>query len=953
VLSLAVALLAPLPVTQSASSAVAYVAGIARLFTPQGASPTKTSQPGDDFRRGHVPRLKLMPRESREITLDEVVVAVTTVDPQTVGAEISGERSVRLTGLVPGETILIVSGKSARNTYAVEVSRPLRAARPAPETARQVEKLEPFSGSYALSFSPASQGGPLLLRNNFEFNQKLGHGRVLRAGADVFNFFGGGGRGLTYPLGFGANRLVLGLDSPAGKLDVLDSELDVSRLSLSGYTMRGPHMVSSRTSALRGAELFAGAARPSPNIFDGGEGRLAGIVAPVFEGRAWRLRAGAILVDPAREESGSGAGIVWQTDALYMPDEKTRVEFEAAYACGGLSWRALLDAQRGGFRLRGESFRLDRRSPFIRLGAQPAGRQTYAFDLQWRPGNSAGLSVGFSRTTAFPSEGLWRTPLNRSSLYFNAHLKTSRSSRVSFNFTQQNLEAAVATNRLVTWQLQTRSALLRHSLRLDRRWSNDIEARFTFSREAEAGTRMSRGLNIREQLRYSRGNNSVTAYFNYQNNTPSLAGLVARNPALLPEAARAAFEADPAGFLLTNRELLPQLLPGVELPLTRSTEVGLRLQTALSRINVVGDLRYSAGEVFASERRDLLTNFGAALRLDAANSVQVSGALSFAFKAADGGRSALTVTFVHRFGAQGRGGLQLSELLGLNRGRIQGRVFTDLNGDGRDDPGEPGVAAMTVLLDYDRSVRTDAGGRFSFDSVPPGEHGITLASDDLGVRLRASTATEQRVYLAARQTARVAFGLNDFGSVSGRVFNDLFLTGESAASDAPGVGGVRILLRPAGAGLPALVRTADAAGFYEFRNLPPGHYTLDVDLLTFPADFRLSARTPWAVTVEPLRGSYLDLPLAAQRAVSGVVFLDRDGDGRFDPQQDEPLSGVKVTTAGTEVLTDQHGSYVVRNLPVGRSELHALWAAGRKTGAITVELSAAPVLLRQQNIAVR
>lgn len=171
--------------------------------------------------------------------------------------------------------------------------------------------------------------------------------------------------------------------------------------------------------------------------------------------------------------------------------------------------------------------------------------------------------------------------------------------------------------------------------------------------------------------------------------------------------------------------------------LTRSTEVGLRFQAVLARrFDAFLDARYGTGEVFASERRGLLADFGVGLRLDAASSLQVSGARAFALGGVRVSPSALTASFAHRFGARGRGGLQLSELLGLNRGRVEGRVFTDANGDGRDDAGEPGVAGMKVLLDYDREVTTDAGGRFSFGSVRGGEHVVTLASDELGVRLQ-------------------------------------------------------------------------------------------------------------------------------------------------------------------------------------------------------------------------
>lgn len=958
VLALVGSLVCPLPVPQAASGAFVYLERAARNTPAWLLLPHDETAPGGAARRGLAPRLKIALRTSRRIVHDEPIVSATVIDPQKARADVEGAGAVLLTGLAVGETILIISGKNSRATYAVDVTRPPAAPRRAPSAAEDDGRRGTFGGSYGVFYSPAAQGGPPLLRHSFEFSQELRPGQVLRASADVFNFIGGYGPTLSHRLrpGFGANRLTLSVESERGRLDVLDSELDISRLSFDGYTMRGIHLISPRQSALRGAELFAGSARPSAAIFDEGEGRLAGFVAPVFGGPTFRLRAGAFLVAPrVIGVEPAATGFIWHADARYSPDEMTRAEAEAAYARGGLSWRALIEVRRGALNVRGEALRLDPRSPLVSLGAQPSGRQTYSLDLRWRPGGAVGASGGFNHTTSSPSAGLRRTPLDRSSYYAAAQLRLARASRLSFRFTEQRIEARLRGSAPAAWRLQTRGVVLRHALRLGQHWSNEAEGRFNFSREAGAGTELSRGLNVREELRFNWSRNSVTWFVNHQRHAPSLAGLLARDPSLLPEAARAAFEADPSGFLFSNRDLLPALLPGVELPATRSTELGVRVQAALARLSVVGDLRYSAGEVFAAERKELLANFAAGFRLDAANSVQLSGARSFPLAGAGGAQTTLTVSFLHRFGAKGRGGYQLSELLGLNRGRVRGRVFVDQDGNGRDDPGEPGAAGMVVRLDGGREAKTDAGGRFDFGEVTPGEHSAALVSDELGVRLRASTLVEQRVHVAARQTAHVLIGVNDFGFVSGRVFNDLSPSGVGSANVGPGVGGVRLWLRAlsAGAGAAPLVRVSDGGGTYDFRNLPPGQYALEIDEMSLPEDFRLTARAPLTLVVEPLRGTYVDLPLAAQRAVSGIVFLDRDGDGLFDPRADEPLGGARVLSGRTEVVTDTQGSYIVRNLPAGRSELRALWAGERRTGVIVVELGAAPTLLKRQDIAVR
>ncbi|MGI9326599.1 MAG: SdrD B-like domain-containing protein [Pseudomonadales bacterium] len=55
-------------------------------------------------------------------------------------------------------------------------------------------------------------------------------------------------------------------------------------------------------------------------------------------------------------------------------------------------------------------------------------------------------------------------------------------------------------------------------------------------------------------------------------------------------------------------------------------------------------------------------------------------------------------------------------------GRVQGYVYVDANGDGERQPGESGVAGITVFLNSVHPVVTDSRGAYSFPSVGPGQH---------------------------------------------------------------------------------------------------------------------------------------------------------------------------------------------------------------------------------------
>ena len=59
-------------------------------------------------------------------------------------------------------------------------------------------------------------------------------------------------------------------------------------------------------------------------------------------------------------------------------------------------------------------------------------------------------------------------------------------------------------------------------------------------------------------------------------------------------------------------------------------------------------------------------------------------------------------------------------------GTVRGILFLDRNNNGVRDPGEDGVAGVTVYLDRGFSVETDANGEFRFDSVATGTHAVRI-----------------------------------------------------------------------------------------------------------------------------------------------------------------------------------------------------------------------------------
>jgi SdrD B-like domain/Pilus formation protein N terminal region len=903
-----------------------------------------------------IQRIRVDLRRTAEILFAESITSIIVLDPEIASATVQRERNVLLTGSKPGETILIVFGQTQRITYAVDVIRSTTNATAIKRRGQVGEEPQSFSGSQSFYFTPGTAGSPSLLRYSFDYRQQRHGNRILRTGAELFRFFGNGDRSFSAPLAarIGANRLMLGIDSSTVQLDLLDSQVDISRLGLHGYTLRGPHLVSTAKSRRPGLEFFAGNARPQLAIFSNGEGRLVGTTVPIVDSPRLRVRAGSVWIGPA-ERDNSG-GFVWHTDFRYSPDQKTQLAGDLAWSKGKLSGRARLDMQYGPFTFSGEALHLDHNSPMIAIGAQAQGRTHGAVNLHWQPAPFFNATATFSRTAIAPSAGSIVAEPNSRTLLVTANFHPARRSHFGFTLNHQLINLPASSRVQIPLSLEVRSAVFKWDQRMSHHWTNNVEGRIIFSRENNTGLQTNQGTIIREQLRYNGGRFSAAGFINFRRNTPSLESMVLRNPSLLPADFRAAFITNPQRFLLANRDALPLLLRGMDLPLTRNTEVGANIQASLRRIDFAGEAVYSTGAFGSTPQRDLRTTVAGNLKLDAANSLQLTFSRSFAF-AGGGDQTAITFGYVHCFGSGSNGGFQFSRLFGIGRGRIRGRVFMDHNADGLQNAGEQGLAGVKIQLDGRKTSTTDAQGYFNFEALEPGDFEIALLTNDLGITLRASTATLHRVSLSPRQTADLAFGLTNAGEVAGRIFNDLLLTGQHDSKDAPGLKDVLLKLyvpddAPA-ENRRSFTRITDHNGQYEFRGLPPGQYILDVDPNTVPANFRLPRRTSWVLTLAPLQRLYLDLPFAAERAISGLVYIDKDNDGQFDAAKDSVVEGARIVSGRAEAVSTRDGLYLLRNLPAGKLELEVHSRAGLTVTKIRLELGPEPTLRTGVNLRIK
>lgn len=186
------------------------------------------------------------------------------------------------------------------------------------------------------------------------------------------------------------------------------------------------------------------------------------------------------------------------------------------------------------------------------------------------------------------------------------------------------------------------------------------------------------------------------------------------------------------------------------------------------------------------------------------------------------------------------------------------------------------------------------------------------------------------------------------GSIRGRVFNDADLS--SRPVDSQGIGGVRVILRSGDQGNILRNRISNTNGTFDFPELPPGIYTIELDPLSIPGKFRISNIKVPTVNVEASQIYDVEAPITAKRTISGVVFEDKDGDGQFRPGKDKPIEGASVSINGIFATSNESGRYTLHDLPAGRIGLNVRWPKGNENTQVVIFLDPGPVTNRIVNI---
>jgi uncharacterized repeat protein (TIGR01451 family) len=257
-------------------------------------------------------------------------------------------------------------------------------------------------------------------------------------------------------------------------------------------------------------------------------------------------------------------------------------------------------------------------------------------------------------------------------------------------------------------------------------------------------------------------------------------------------------------------------------------------------------------------------------------------------------------------------------------------VFGDTDGDGVQDPGEPDLAGVDVVLTPSSgppiTVTTDANGDYS-STVPAGDVDVDVTDPAGGTLTTGNDPQTVSVPAGGTGTATdVGFQFPAAtGTISGHVFGDTDGNGVQDPGE-PDLAGVDVTLTPF-VGLPITV-TTDVNGDYS-SSVPAGDVDVDV---TDPAGSTLTTgNDPQTVSV-PAGGAGTATNVGFQfppgaGTIIGHVFRDIDSDGIQDPGEPD-LVGVTV------VLTPSSGPPIVVTTDIGGN-----YSASVPAGDVTADVS--------------
>ena len=299
-------------------------------------------------------------------------------------------------------------------------------------------------------------------------------------------------------------------------------------------------------------------------------------------------------------------------------------------------------------------------------------------------------------------------------------------------------------------------------------------------------------------------------------------------------------------------------------------------------------------------------------------------------------------------------------------GRIGDRIWFDINGDGQQNTGEPGLENINVTIggpgqdgiagtpdDVNASTQTNSSGNYLFEGLLPGSYTISIDTNSLPAGMTISGDPDAGTLSSsisltlgnAESRDTIDFGYTGTASLGDYVWLD---QNGDGVQDIAEEGLANVMVTAVWPGPDGDINSVadnlsystatDANGLYNFTRLPAAVYTLSVSSASLPGGVRqsydldglASANTTQITLPAQTAITTADFGYQGTAGLGDYVWYDLDGDGIADSTE-RGIPGVTLSaiwygpdnTPATAddiaftTTTDVDGAYAIRGLPAG------------------------------------